>query len=56
MDWLAKHEATIDCEKKPLTLTTPEEKKIEYLGSNLHKFAPVISVTQAFKMIKKECQ
>jgi len=56
MDWLAKHKATIDCEKKLLMLTTLEAEKIEYWGSNLQKTAPVISATRAFKMIKKGCQ
>jgi len=45
MDWLAKHKATIDCEKKLLTLTTPKGENLEYQGSNLQKTTPVIQLT-----------
>ena len=32
MDWLTQHQATIDCNKKTLTLTTSEGEQIQYKG------------------------
>jgi len=53
MDWLAKHKTTIDYESKLLTLVTLEGEKFVYKGNN-HKLAtPIISVTLAFRMLKK---
>jgi hypothetical protein len=32
MDWLSKHKILIDCAKKPVKLTTPEGKEIEFVA------------------------
>ena len=45
IDWLAKHNTTISCEKMLLTLTTLEGEKMKYRGSNLQKTASVILTT-----------
>jgi hypothetical protein len=31
MDWLSKHKVLIDCTKKPIKLTTPKGKEIEFI-------------------------
>jgi hypothetical protein len=31
MDWLSKHKVLIDCVKKSVKLTTPEEKEMEFV-------------------------
>jgi hypothetical protein len=31
MDWLSKHKVPIDCAKKSIKLTTPEEKEMEFV-------------------------
>jgi hypothetical protein len=31
MDWLSKHKVLIDCAKKPVKLTTPEGKEMEFV-------------------------
>jgi hypothetical protein len=31
MDWLSKHKALIDCDKKSIKLTTPDEKEMEFV-------------------------
>jgi len=36
MDWLTQHQATIDCNKKTLTLTTSEGVQIQYKGGGFH--------------------
>ena len=33
MDWLTKHKVTIDCEKKLVTLSTPEGERMTFKGS-----------------------
>jgi len=55
MDWLAKDKATIDCEKKLLTLVTIEAEKLVCKGTNYEQAIPTISPTQAFKMFKRGC-
>ena len=55
MDWLAKHKATIDYERKLLTLVTPDGEKLEYKGTNPKQAILIISTTRASKMLKKGC-
>jgi len=56
MDWLAKHKATIDCERKLLTLVTPEGEKLVYKRNNHKQATQIISTTRAYKMLKKGSQ
>ena len=55
MDWLAKHKATIDYEKKLLTLATPEGERLLYRGTNPKQAIPIISTTLAFRLVRKGC-
>jgi len=55
MDSLANHTATIDYERKLLTLVTLEGEKLVHKGTNHKQAAPIISATRAFKMLKKGC-
>jgi len=55
MDWLTKHKAIIDCEQKVLTLVTPEGERLGHKGINPKQAIPLISATQAYKLLKKEC-
>jgi hypothetical protein len=32
MDWLRKHKVLIDCTKKSVKLTTPDEKELEFVA------------------------
>jgi hypothetical protein len=32
MDWLSKHKVRIDCAKKSVKLTTPDEKELEFVA------------------------
>jgi len=55
MDWLTQHQATIDCNKKTLTLTTSEGERIQYKGGDSTTTIPVISSAKACKLIGKGC-
>jgi hypothetical protein len=35
MDWLSKHKALIDCAKKSVKLTTPDEKELEFVAEKM---------------------
>jgi hypothetical protein len=35
MDWLSKYKALIDCAKKSVRMTTPEEKEIEFITKSV---------------------
>jgi hypothetical protein len=32
MNWLSKHDVLIDCAKKSVKLTTPDEKELEFIA------------------------
>jgi len=55
MDWLAKHKETIDCEQKLLTLVIPEGEGLLYRGTNPMQAILIITITRAFRMVKKGC-
>jgi len=55
MDWLTQHQATIDCNKKTLTLTTSEGERIQYKGGDSTTTISVISSAKACKLIRKGC-
>ena len=42
MDWLAKHKAIINCQRKLLTLATPEGEKLVYKGTHHKQATPII--------------
>jgi hypothetical protein len=46
MDWLSKHKALIDCAKKSVKLTTPDEKELEYVAE------PIVTAKEAANCVK----
>ena len=52
---LARHKATIDCERKLLTLITLEGERLLHRETNPKQTIPIISATQAFRMVRKDC-
>jgi hypothetical protein len=46
MDWLSKHKALIDCAKKSVKLTTPDEKELEYVAE------PIVTTKGAANCVK----
>ena len=55
MDWLNQYQATIDCNKKILTLTTSKGERIRHNGGDSTSSIPLISSTKACKLISKGC-
>jgi len=55
IDWLTKYCATIDCNRKTITLVTPNREGIQYKGGDSKPTVPVISTTKACKLIGKGC-
>jgi len=55
MDWLTKYKATIDCERKNLTVFTPQGERLVHKEDNPKPIIPQISATRAYKMVKKGC-
>jgi hypothetical protein len=46
MDWLSKHKVLIDCAKKSINLTTPDDKELEYV------IEPVVTAKGAANHVK----
>jgi len=55
MDWLTKYCATIDCNRKIVTLVTLDKESIQYKGGDSKPTVPVISAIKACKLIGKGC-
>ena len=55
IDWLTKYNATIDCERKNLTVFTPQGERLVHKEDNPKPIIPQISATRAYKMVKKGC-
>jgi len=55
MDWLTKYKATIDCERKILTLSTPKGERLIHKGDHSKPVIPLISATRAYKLLNKGC-
>jgi len=55
MDWLTQYQATIDCNKKTLTLTTSEGERIQYKGGDPTTTVAIITSAKACKLIGKGC-
>ena len=56
MDWLAKHRATIDCYRKEVQFSQPEEPEVIFCGERKILSTSLISVIQENKMLRKACQ
>jgi len=55
MDWLTKYCATIYCNRKTVTLVTPDKESIQYKGGDSKPTVPIIFATKACKLIGKGC-
>jgi hypothetical protein len=51
IDWLTKHSVIVDCVLKQVTLTPWGEEKVTYVGKRVRSLPPMISATQARKLI-----
>ena len=56
MDWLSRHRAIVDCRMKRVTLRTPNEDEVIFIGERSNHLSNVISATIARKMVRKGCE
>ena len=53
MDWLSRHQVMVDCRMKRVTLRTPNEDKVTFIGERSNNLSNVISIANARKMVRK---
>ena len=56
MDWLSRHQAIVDCGMKGVTLRTPNEGEITFIGERSNHFSNVISAATTRTMVRKGCE
>ena len=56
MDWLSRHRAIVDCRMKRVTLRTPNDNEVIFIGERLNHLSNVIFATVARKMVQKGCE
>ena len=53
MDWLSRHQALVDCRMKRVTLRTPNEDEVTFIGERSNHLSNVISAATARTMVRK---
>ena len=56
MDWLSRHQVMVDCRMKRVTLRTPNEDEVTFIGERSKHLSNVISVATARKWCEKGCE
>ena len=56
MDWLSKHRAIIDCDKKTIVLRCSDQSEVIVHGVRFDPMSNVISVMQARRLLRKGCE
>ena len=56
MDWLSRHRAIVDCRMKRVTLRTPNDNEVIFIGERSNHLSNVISAAIARKMVQKGCE
>ena len=56
MDWLSRHQVMVECRMKRVTLRTPNEDEVTFIGKRSNHLSNVISATTARKMVRKGCE
>ena len=56
MDWLSRHQAIVDCRMKRVTLRTPNEDEVTFIGKRSNHLSNEISAATARKMVQKGCE
>ena len=54
MDWLFRHRAIVDCRMKRVTLRTPNEDEVIFIGERSNHLSNVISTATARKWCEKD--
>ena len=53
MDWLSGHQVMVDCRMKRVTLRTPNENEVTFIGERSNHLSNVIFAATARKMLRK---
>ena len=56
MDWLSQHQVIVDCRMKRVTLRTPNEDEVTFIGERSNHLSNVIFATTVRKMVRKGCE
>ena len=56
MDWLSRHQAIVDCRMKIVTLRTPNEYEVTFIGERSNHLFNVISAATTRTMVRKGCE
>ena len=56
MDWLSRHRAIVDCRMKRVSLRTPNDDEVIFIGERSNHPSNVISAAIARKMVRKGCE
>ena len=56
IDWLSRHQAILDCRMKRVTLRTPNEDEVTFIGERSNHLSNVISAATARTMVRKGCE
>ena len=56
MDWLSRHQVMVDCRMKRVTLRTPKEDEVTFIGERSNHLSNAISASTARKMVQKGCE
>ena len=56
MDWLSRHQAIVDCRMKRVTLRTPNEDEVTFIGERSNHLSDVISAVTTRTMVWKGCE
>ena len=56
MDWLSRHRAIVDCQMKRVTLRTPDEDEVTFIGERSNHLSNVISAATVRTMVRKGCE
>ena len=56
MDWLSRHQVIVDCRMKRVTLRTPNEDEVTFIGERSNHLSNVISAATARTMVQKGCE
>ena len=56
MDWLSHHQVVVDCRMKRVTLRTPSDEEVTFIGERLNHLSNVIFAATARTMVRKGCK
>ena len=56
MDWLFRHKVMVDCRMKRVTLRTPNDDEVIFVGERSNHLSNVISAATARILVRKGCE